>query len=188
MTSRDNQSPSPAADAGAVNYAQLLRKLALPHGFVAPRQLRHGHLSAEAITRDHLHEDVSGINASLELIGRTRGGGWPEEPVTADVNFVDLVWHECEWRDGKSFTFVIRDGEGQYIGCAYLYPVGERRPLTAELLRFDVDVSWWVTPEAYDRGLYAAAYEALRRWAVTDFPFLRPVFSNAEIPDAATGG
>jgi hypothetical protein len=170
-----------------VDYAQLIRKLELPPGFVAPARLRHGdgEVTAEAITREHLDEDVQGINASLELIRRTRGGAWPDAPVTAEGNMIDLVWHECELRDGKSFTYVLRDRAGGYIGCAYLYPVGVRRPLTRELLAFDVDVSWWVTPEAYARGLYATAHTALRRWSVEDFPFVAPFFSNVELPGSA---
>jgi hypothetical protein len=47
-----------------------------------------------ALTRDDLDDDVRGINASLELIRRTRGGGWPTAAVTAEDNYVDLVWHD----------------------------------------------------------------------------------------------
>ena len=35
--------------------------------------------------------------------------------------------------------------------------MGRRTPLTGELIHHDVDVSWWVTPEAYDRGHYVGA-------------------------------
>ena len=89
---------------------------------------------------------MAGINASLELIRRTRGGSWPTEPVTEEFNYVDLVWHECEFREGDSFSYAVYDAGGQYLGCCYLYPLGRRTPLTEELIAFDVDVSWWVTP------------------------------------------
>ncbi len=97
---------------------------------------------------------MAGINASLDLIRRTRGGSWPSEPVTLEGNYVDLVWHEAEFRDGKLYTYVLTDPDHGYIGCLYLYPLGVRRPLTAEMLHHDVDVSWWVTPAAYEAGLY----------------------------------
>ena len=103
---------------------------------------------------------MQGINASLELIRRTRGGRWPTEPVTEDFNYVDLVWHECEFREGDSFTYAVYDAGGQYLGCCYLYPMGRRTPLTEELLDYDVDVSWWVTPDAYRRGYL---HQAVRR-------------------------
>ena len=130
-----------------------------------------------------LDDDVAGINASLELIRRTRGGSWPEEAVTAEFNFVDLVWHECEFRDGYSFSYVLRDADGGYLGCAYLYPMGRRAELTEELAQHDVDVSWWVTEAAYEAGYYDRAFEALRRWVSEDFPFTSPYFSNLEIAD-----
>jgi hypothetical protein len=158
------------------------KKLILPAGFVPPRLLRYDDIVARAITRDDAAEDVRGINASLHLIRETRGGAWPTEAVTEDEIIVDEYWHECEFRDGKSFTFILRaDGRG-YIGCAYLYPLGVRQPLSPELAEHDVDVSWWVTPEAYDAGYYAKVHEALGQWSTHDYPFERPHYSNARMP------
>ena len=160
------------------------KKLVLPAGFDAPRVVRYDDVIAHAITRDDLAADVRGINASLDLIRETRGGGWPTGPVTEEENYVDLVWHECEFRDGKSFTYCVEaEGRG-YIGCTYLYPMGVRRPLTEELASHDVDVSWWVTPDAYGAGYYTKVHQALQRWATDDYPFTRPHYSNAQIPSA----
>ena len=50
-------------------------------------------------------------------------------------------------------------------------------------LRYDVDVSWWVTPRAYEAGYYTKAYRALCYWLETEFPFWVRYFSNREIPD-----
>ncbi len=61
---------------------------------------------------------------------------------------------ELDFREGYSFTYAVYDANGAYLGCCYLYPLGRRTPLTAEMLEHDVDVSWWVTPEAYRRGYY----------------------------------
>jgi hypothetical protein len=52
-------------------------------------------------------------------------------------------------------------------------------------MRCDVDVSWWVTPGAYESGYYELAYRALQRWAIEDFPFVEPHYSNASIPGGA---
>jgi hypothetical protein len=165
-----------------VNYADLTKKLRLPPGFAAPERLVYEDLVARALTRDDLAEDVRGINASIELIQRTRGGGWPTEPVTEEFNFVDLVWHEQEFREGTSFAYAVYDAGGGYLGCCYLYPMGRRTELTEELLRDDVDVSWWVTPDAYERGYYEKLYRALGNWVVEQFPFESPHYSNAEVP------
>lgn len=165
-----------------MDLAGLTKTLALPPGAVVPRTLEHDLVHAHAITRDDLDEDVAGINASLDLIRRTRGGAWPSGPVTRDGNYVDLVWHEAEFRDDKSYTYVLARPNRTYIGCLYLYPLGVRRPLTKELLRHDVDASWWVTPTAYDAGLYEATYDALRHWLGSELPFTAPFYSNVELP------
>jgi len=166
-----------------MNYHGLVKRLELPAGWKAPAELEYDDIRAIAITRAHLHDDVHGINTSIELIQRTRGGRWPTEPVSDDFNFVDLVWHECEFRDGGSFTYAVYDSCGQYLGCCYLYPMGRRTPLTEELLTYEVDVSWWVTPDAYERGYYTKLYAALRYWIESQFPFTKAYYSNTEIPE-----
>jgi hypothetical protein len=166
-----------------VTLTGLVKRVSVPDGFVAPSLLTFADLRAHAIDRTHLNDDVAGINASLDLIRRTRGGKWPSEPVTAEGNYVDLVWHECEFRDNKSFTYAVYDDDGSYLGCAYLYPVGTRTPLTEDLLQHDIDISWWVTPDAYAAGHYETLFDALRHWAGTAFPFTNPHYSNSELPE-----
>lgn len=85
------------------DYTRLTKKLTLPVGAAAPRRLVYNDLVATAISRSDLADDVRGINASLALIQQTRGGTWPTEPVSEDYDFVDLVWHEFEFREGSSF-------------------------------------------------------------------------------------
>ncbi|MFI6028007.1 GNAT family N-acetyltransferase [Amycolatopsis magusensis] len=162
-----------------MDYSRFVRRL---EALTAPAELRHGDLVARAITRADLADDVAGINAGLALIRQTRGGAWPTEAVTEEYNYVDLVWHEAEFRDGGSYTYVLRDPAGGYLGCCYLYPMGGRTKLTEALLDHDVDVSWWVTPSAYERGYYTNTYSALKHWLAHDFPFRKPYFSNKELP------
>jgi hypothetical protein len=166
-----------------MDYNDLVKRLVLPPGYSPPTELTDQDILARAISRADLHDDVHGINASLDLIRRTRGGAWPAEAVSEEYNYVDLVWHEAEFRDGHSFTYAVYDSNGQYLGCCYLYPMGTRTPLTEGLLAHDVDVSWWVTPDAYERDYYTKLYAALQRWLADSFPFENPYYSNREIPD-----
>jgi hypothetical protein len=166
-----------------MDYRLLEKRLDMPAGFAPPRRLVHEDIVATAITRADLEDDVRGINASLAFIRRTRGGDWPTEPVTEAFNFVDLVWHELEFRERYSFTYVLRTSESSYLGCCYLYPMGRRTALTEDLARHDVDVSWWVTPSAYEAGYYAKSHRALRQWLAAEFPFWNAYFSNREIPE-----
>lgn len=167
-----------------MDYRGLVKSLDLPAGFRPPAELAYQDLRARALSRADLDDDVRGVNASLELIRRTRGGPWPAAAVSPDFDYVDLVWHEQEFREGTSFSYAVYDTGRQYLGCCYLYPVGKRTPLTEALLAHDVDVSWWVTPDAYQRGYYAKLYAALRSWSTGAFPFRQPHYSNREIPDA----
>ena len=64
---------------------------------------------ARAITHTDLADYVAGINASLALIPQTGGGDWPTEAVTEEYNYVDPMWHECEFRDGGSYKYVLRN-------------------------------------------------------------------------------
>ncbi len=116
-----------------MDYTPLTKKLVLPRGCAAPRTLTYEDLVATALSRAHLRDDVRGINASLDLIRQTRGGPWPAGPVTEDYDLVDLMWHECEFREEYSFSYALYTTAGEYLGCAYLYPLGRRTPLTAEL-------------------------------------------------------
>lgn len=165
-----------------MQYHQFVKKLDLPSGFEAPTRLTYEDIVAVGLTREHLQDDVRGINASVELIQETRGGGWPTGPVSEEFNFVDLVWHEQEFREGTSFTYVVYDNHGDYLGCCYLYPMGRRTELTETLLECDVDVSWWVTAAAYQSGYYEKLYAGLREWLAAAFPFRQPYYSNVRVP------
>lgn len=136
--------------------AGIVRPLATPEGFIAPHRLTFGDLVATPIDRSDLDDDVAGINANLDLIARTRGGGWPTAAVTRQDDYVDLVWHELEFREGYSYTYVLRRGDGVYVDNAYLYPIGRRVRLDRHP-DGDVDVSWWVTRPAYARAARRAS-------------------------------
>lgn len=165
-----------------MDYAAFVKKFDLPDDFAPPTELKYLDIRAHAMGRADVADDVRGINASLDLIRQTRGGRWPTGPVTEEYNYADLVWHEVEFRDGSSFSYVVYDADGSYLGCCYLYPMGRRTTLAADRLDYDVDVSWWVTPDAYGQGYYDKLYRALRHWVTEAYPFRRPYYSNAEIP------
>ena len=168
-----------------VSYAGLSKLLVVPDGFEAPRVLTHGDLTARPLSRECLADDVRAINADRELINATRGGGWPDGPTSEEDDYIDLVWHEGEWKENKSFSYVLETPTLGYVGCAYLYPLGVRQELSEELAAYDVDVSWWVTTEAYEQGLYEVVHTALKKWVPAHYPFRRPHFSNAKVPGQA---
>ena len=54
----------------------LVKSLSVPPGFDPPRELAYEDIRASVLSRGDLDDDVRGINASDDLIARTRGGGW----------------------------------------------------------------------------------------------------------------
>ena len=108
-------------------------------------KLEYDDIRARAISRAGNDDDVQGINAGIELIRRTRGGSWPTEPVSVDFDYVDEIWHECEFREGGSFTYAVYDSRRPVPRMLLPVPDGTAHPSDQELLTYDVDVSWWVT-------------------------------------------
>ena len=71
-----------------MDYTGLIKSLSMPPEFTPPRELTHEDIRASPLIRNDLDDDVQGINASLDLIRRTRGGGWPTAAVTRPDNYV----------------------------------------------------------------------------------------------------
>lgn len=158
----------------------LLKKLSLPNDFTPPTRLTHEDLVATPLTRADLKQDLAAVNSSLEIIRTTRGGSWPEEELSEDFDLLDLAWHEREFRDNTSFAYVIHLASGKYVGCFYLYPIGERTEYTNTTKDYDVDASWWTTQTMYEAGYYKKLQVALGQWLKNDFPFTSIYYSNTE--------
>ncbi len=79
------------------------------------------------------------------------------------------------------FAYVIYDTSSNYIGCYYLYGLGQRTILTEDLLTYQVDASWWVTTDAYDKGYYTKLQAALNLWLTNEFGFAKIYYSNKEM-------
>ncbi|KAK6845320.1 hypothetical protein PG995_015430 [Apiospora arundinis] len=173
-----------------MDYRDFTKRLVVPAGFQPPSRLRHETLVATPLKREHVREDLTAVNSSRDLIRQTRGGSWPEEELTEEFNLLDLAWHEREFRDLDSFAYVVHETSATgaappvYVGCFYLYPMGSRTPLlNKDLVAYDVDASWWVSADAYERGHYERLYRGLVSWLETAFPFFaKPYFSNKAIP------
>jgi hypothetical protein len=165
-----------------MDYRNFIKKYNLPTNFEAPIELTFDGLIAKPLTRADLKDDLDAVNSSIEIIKKTRGGTWPEGQLSEEFDFLDLAWHEREFRDTSSFAYVVCDDSSKYIGCFYLYPMGHRTELSEELLKYDIDASWWVTSDAYAKGYYERLYYGLQSWLTTAFPFKKIYYSNKEMP------
>jgi hypothetical protein len=170
-----------------MDISNHVQRFSLPANFHAPTLLQYANLVAEPLARAHVLEDLEAVNSSGTIIRQTRGGRWPEGQLTHDFNFLDLAWHEREFRDRKSFAYAVRDSSkrGEYVGCFYLNPLGSRTPLSEKIIAlYDVDVSWWVTTDGFEGGVYEMLFKGIRKWLGEHFPFENPLFSNTVVPEA----
>lgn len=165
-----------------MDYQNFVKRFELPPDFNPPKELSFEDIKATPLNRNDLAADMDAVNSSLEIIRQTRGGTWPSEAVTEEFDFLDLAWHEREYRDKDSFAYAVYDSQNIYIGCFYLYPMGQRSKLSESTLVYDVDASWWVTAEAYQSGYYQELYLALQQWLASSFPFKAVYYSNKEMP------
>jgi hypothetical protein len=164
-----------------MNLQQYIKKFPFPANFQPPTVLSFDDLTAKPLTRSDLKTDMEAVNSSLKLIRDTRGGSWPSEPVTEEFDFLDLAWHEREFRDNGSFAYVVYDSDNKYIGCFYLYPIGHRTELNEDTNAYDIDASWWVTTNAYEHGYYEKLYTAMQEW-LKGYPSSNIYYSNNKIP------
>ncbi|KAH7254332.1 uncharacterized protein BKA55DRAFT_539164 [Fusarium redolens] len=164
MESRRVQLGSTNFDAFGLELG-FIRRFRLPKDTTIPIRLVYERLIAVPLSRKHLMEDLVAVNSNSDLIIRTRGGSWPPKGISQEDNFLDLAWHEREFKSRKSFAYVIHDNDD-----------------SPELIGYDVDVSWWVTGDFYSMGYYMLMYRALKSWIQESFPFEKSYFSNQEIP------
>ena len=84
--------------------------------------------------------------------------------MTKRQNLIDLAWHEKEAQKKSSFAYtVLNPDKSECLGCVYLYPCDDKS--------YELEISYWVTREAYKRGLYKIIGNDLKKWVRKHWPF-----------------
>lgn len=86
-----------------------------------PRSARLPGFDLTPLTPAQVDEDFAAVVGSAHILKDVFGGTWPEG-LTLQDNLYDLAWHDREFALDRSFAWIVRDHEGLYLGCAYLYP------------------------------------------------------------------
>ena len=125
-----------------------------------PRSFALGAYRMAPLSPEHVQEDFDAVHATAPLFDGIFGD-WPAGLTLAD-NLVDLSWHEREFTARRSFAWIIRDAEGLYLGCFYIYPaIGARG--TAEAILWLCDMP--------DRRTVAQTLKTdLAAWMATALP------------------
>lgn len=97
----------------------------IPHpdfaGPGVPEVLPLGPYVLTMLTGADVDEDYACVMGSAGVLRGLFALSWPDD-LTRAYNLTDLHWHHREFTAGRSFAWIIRDGAGVYLGCAYLFP------------------------------------------------------------------
>ncbi|WP_327306064.1 N-acetyltransferase [Streptomyces sp. NBC_01298] len=122
----------------------------------------------EPLGPEHNEGDLAAWSGSVAHVRATPTflGDWPPEGgMSPEENLADLVRHAGDFAERRGFTYSVlegeRDGEGEVIGCLYIYPAREDPAR--------VRVSSWVRADR--AALDKTVYETVLRWLVEVWPF-----------------
>ena len=125
-----------------------------------PRDFTLGGHRLTPLSHQFVDEDYAAVMATAPLLGGFFGS-WPEG-LTREENLIDLAWHDREFTTRRSFSWIIRDGGGIYIGCFYLSPLpGMTGHAKADLWLCDI-------PDRSDRA--RALVADLAGWLADNMP------------------
>jgi len=149
--------------------------------FQVPQKLEAADFTLRKLCYADAELDYEAVMSSIGIIKKTRGfDGWPTTTLTLEENKNDLIRHQQEFESRISFAYTLMNlDETKCLGCVYLYKPGHRNE---ESLAGDVDVNFWVTQEAFDRGLYKKLYEVIDPWLRNTWHFKNVVYTNETMP------
>jgi hypothetical protein len=141
----------------------------VPAGFEPPTSLVTDRFRLEPLGPQHNGADHAAWTSSIDHIRATPGyphGDWPPRGgMTLGENLADLRRHADDFARRTGFTFTVLDpGDGDVIGCVYLYP-----PASQE---WDVTVQSWVRADR--SSLDAPLADAVARWLADEWPWQHP--------------
>ncbi len=144
----------------------------VPDDFAAPDGLIVGEFRLAPLGPQHNEADYAAWTASIDHIRATPGfpdGSWPREMSLSD-NLRDLERHAQDFADRRGFTYtVLSTGNGDVIGCVYIYPAGGREPGGGGAAGQRAAVQSWVRADC--AALDPVLYDAVLGWVERDWPF-----------------
>ena len=155
----------------------------VPKDFKPPEKLDCGDFIVRKLTARDVYLDYLAVMSSIDIIKKVRGGSWPTKDLTIEDDLIDLGWHQREFEFKNSFAFtVMNKDETKCLGCVYFYPPPAGMSSVGGKEDVDLNISMWVTQEAYDDGLYPRLFKAVKDWVEEKWPFKKVAYVNKENP------
>ena len=152
----------------------------VPADFVPPSGLVTEGFVLEPLGPSHNEADYAAWTSSVPHIQATpgfAGGSWPHEMTLAE-NLGDLEMHARHFAERSGFTYsVIDPGDGDVIGCVYIYPLRStgdgdaRKPIAGA-----ASVLSWVRVSRAE--LDVPLWQAVSAWLEADWPFERVAYAS----------
>lgn len=125
-----------------------------------PREAMLTGVRLTALGPEVLEEDYDAVMASKAALAGF-WGDWPSG-LTREEDALDLAWHEREFTLKRSFSWVVRGMEGEYLGCFYLFPDPGRRGAAEAVL--------WIVDRADRLVRMEAIHRAVSAWIRPQLP------------------
>jgi hypothetical protein len=153
-------------------YRLMSDELFVPADFAVPDGLTAGQFRLEPLGPQHNAADYAAWTASIDHIQATpgfAGTGWPHPMSLAD-NLRDLERHAQDFAERRGFTYtVLSTGDGDVIGCVYIYPLPGDSQQCSSAGRRHARVRSWVRA---DRAvLDPVLYRTVLAWLERGWPF-----------------
>jgi hypothetical protein len=146
----------------------------VPDDFDPPHGLSTAQFRLEPLGPEHNEADYAAWTSSMQHIHDTPGWGtsrWPRQ-MTLEENRADLERHQRDFQGRAGFTYTVLDGEGDVIGCVYIYP------LAPDPVPGVAHVDSWVRADHAE--LDVPLYRAVSEWLARDWPFTRVEYADRD--------
>jgi hypothetical protein len=159
-----------APAAAGVYHRRMSGALFVPEDFTVPDGLTAGEFRLAPLGPQHNEPDYAAWTASIGHIRATPGfseRGWPRE-MSLEDNLRDLERHARDFAGRRGFTYtVLGTGDGDVIGCVYIYPPHGQGPGGTGGMR--ADVRSWVRADR--AALDPVLHDTVLAWLERDWPF-----------------
>jgi hypothetical protein len=147
-------------------------ELFVPEDFAVPDGLMAEEFRLAPLGPQHNEADYAAWTTSIDHIRGTPGfpwGSWPHE-MSLNDNLGDLERHAQDFAARRGFTYtVLSTGDGDVIGCVYIYPAKGGAPDGGAKGRRHASVRSWVRADR--AALDPVLHDAVRAWLARDWPF-----------------
>ena len=129
-----------------------------------PARVKIGDFYLDALKPADLKEDLEAIREGPESYLKDKFGkkwkNWPMN-VTEASDLADLCWHYNAFLQKRSFAWVVRDKERNYLGCAYYFPTLIDSGATPAV---DAEAVAWIRFSRSDSPEAPIFYENFEAW------------------------